>query len=354
MLRRSSRAKSGLKRGVCPLPQRVRDLHRELLAAGWQRNYGTGRGLQFAVVDAHEPRRQPPEWLELRDLRYFLAVAEELNFTRAAERLHLAQQGLSASIRNLEADLGVQLFSRSTRHVTLTAAGEALLAGARHALESAAEAIDAVQRVGSGRAGRLIIGFSTAAGSVPTVRDLIRRFMEAAPDVDVRLVEYDFSDPVAGLLASGSQVAFVFSPMPDESLDALTIFTDLRHVALPKGHPLTEKDELMAADLSGLRWLRVPAPDSPWTRFWFRHPLGEPLTGTEIRTADEWVPAIEAGRGVAFTMPTVMANFPNTEIITRPVIDLEPGAVLLAWRRDDRDPVVQAFVRGARKALEPN
>ena len=81
--------------------------------------------------------------------------------------------------------------------------------------------------------------------------------------------------------------------------------------------------------------LRVPAPDSAWTRFWVRHPLGEPLTGAEIRTADEWVPAIESDRGVAFTLPTVMANFPNTEIVTRPVVDVEPGAVLVAWGSAD-------------------
>ncbi len=302
-------------------------------------------------MDTHEPRRQPPEWLELRDLRYFLAVAEELNFTRAAERLQLAQQALSAAIRNLELDLGVQLFTRSTRHVALTAAGEALMDGARHVLESAAEAVDKVNRVGSGQSGRLIIGFSTAAGSVPKVRNVIRRFSQAAPDVDVRLVEHDFSDPTAGLASGGSQVAFVFSPLPDSRLEAVTVFEDVRHVALPLDHPLAQRQELTTADLSGLAWLRVPAPDSAWTRFWFRHPLGEPQTGAEIRTADEWVPAIEAGRGVAFTMPTVMANFPNTQIATRPVTDLEPGAVLLAWRAEDRDPIVRAFVASARQTM---
>ncbi len=302
-------------------------------------------------MDTHEPRLQPPEWLELRDLRYFLAVAEELNFTRAAERLHLAQQALSAAIRNLELDLGVQLFTRSTRHVALTAAGEALLGGARHVLESAAEAVDKVNRVGAGQSGRLIIGFSTAAGSVPKVRHVIRRFSQAAPDVDVRLVEHDFSDPTAGLASGGSQVAFVFSPLPDKRLETVTVFEDARHVALPLDHPLAQRQELTTADLSGLAWLRVPAPDSAWTRFWFRHPLGEPQTGAEIRTADEWVPAIEAGRGVAFTMPTVMANFPNTQIATRPVTDLESGAVLLAWRAEDRDPIVRAFVASARQTM---
>lgn len=327
-------------------------LFASLEAAEWNVKHRPGVDLQSPVVDTHEPRRQPPEWLELRHLRYFLAVAEELNFTRAAERLHLAQQALSSSIRNLESDLGVRLFSRSTRHVALTAAGEALLAGARHVLASAAEALDDVHRVGTGQAGRLIIGFSTAAGSVPRVREVIRRFSQASPDVDVRLVEFDFSDPTAGLVAGGSQVAFVFNPVPDAGLDSLTVFEDLRHVALPKEHPLALRDELRAADLAGLPWLRVPAPDSPWTQFWFRHPLGEPTVGTEIRTADEWIPAIEAGRGVAFTMPRVMANFPNTEITTRPVVDIEPGSVLLAWRHEDSDPVVQAFVREARDTLE--
>ena len=197
----------------------------------------------------------------------------------------------------------------------------------------------------------MTIGFSTAAGSVPMVRDVIRRFSQGAPGVDVRLVEYDFSDPMAGLGTGGSQVAFVFNPLTDDSLVGITVFEDVRHVALPNGHPLARHGDLRAADLAGLPWLRVPAPDSAWTRFWFRHPLGEPLTGAEIRTADEWVPAIESGRGVAFTLPTVMANFPNTEIVTRPVVDVAPGSVLVAWHRDDRDPIVAAFVRTAREEL---
>lgn len=292
----------------------------------------------------------PPDTLELRELRYFLAVAEELNFTRAAERLHLAQQALSVAIRNLETDLGVQLFIRDTKRVELTSAGAALVSGARHALESAADAVDEVRRVAAGRSGRLIVGFSTATGAVPRVRQVIRRFSEGSPDVDLRLVEHDFADPTAGLHANATQVAFVFAPLPDD-ISSVTVFEELRHVALPRNHALANRSELMSADLSGLSWLRVPAPDSAWTRFWFHHPLGESQVGAEIRTADEWVPAIEGGRGVAFTMPTVMENFPNTEIVTVPVTDLEPGSVRLAWRTEDADPVVAAFVASAKSTL---
>ncbi len=307
--------------------------------------------LQSRLVDVHESGRMPPDTLELRELRYFLAVAEELNFTRAAERLHLAQQALSAAIRNLETDLGVQLFIRDTKRVELTSAGAALVSGARHALESAADAVDQVRRVAAGRSGRLIVGFSTATGAVPKVRQVIRRFSERSPDVDLRLAEHDFSDPTAGLAAGATQVAFIFGPVPDK-ISSVIVFEDLRHVALPSHHPLANRAELTAADLTGLAWLGTPAPDGPWSRFWFQHPLGETRAGAEIRTADEWVPAIEAGRGVAFTMPTVMENFPNTEIVTVPVTDLEPGSVHLAWRTDDADPVVAAFVASARSTLE--
>lgn len=293
----------------------------------------------------------PPETLELRELRYFLAVAEELNFTRAAERVHLAQQALSSAIRKLEADLGVQLFTRSTRHVALTSAGEALVVGARHVLESAADAVDEVHRVAGGRGGRVIIGFSTAIGSVPRVRDVIRRFSQEAPGIDVRLVEHDFSDPTAGLATNATQVAFVFGPLPASDITGLPVIVEPRHVALAASHPLAARTEVTAAELSGMPWLRVPAPDGPWRRFWFSHPLGEPQTGPEIRTADEWVPSIESGRGVAYTMPSVMDNFPNTEIATVPVTDLEPGAILVAWRTDDADPTVAAFVASAEGTL---
>ncbi|HEX7196901.1 MAG TPA: LysR family transcriptional regulator [Candidatus Limnocylindria bacterium] len=293
----------------------------------------------------------PPETLELRELRYFLAVAEELNFTRAAERLHLAQQALSSAVRKLEADLGVQLFTRSTRHVALTSAGEALVVGARHVLESAAEAVDEVHRVAGGRSGRLIIGFSTAIGSVPRVREIIRRFSQESPGIDLRLVEHDFSDPTAGLATNATQVAFVFGPLPTGDLTGLPVLEEPRLVALAATHPLAARTELSVAELSGLPWLRVPAADGPWRRFWFSHPLGETQTGPEIRTADEWVPVIESGRGVAYTLRSVMDNFPNTEIATVPVTGLEPGAILVAWRSEDADPTVTSFVASAKSTL---
>jgi DNA-binding transcriptional LysR family regulator len=288
--------------------------------------------------------------LELRELRYFLAVAEERNFTRAAERLHLAQQALSASVKRLEDRLGVALFARTTRRVELTSAGEILVEEARAVMEAAAHALERVALAAEGRTGRLTVGFSTAAGGVGVVREIIRTFAVGAPDVEIRTVEHDFSDPSAGLADARVGVAFIFGPLPVEGLSSVTLLEEPRLLAVAPEHHLAERDSASAADLEGLPWLRVPAQRGPWPEFWFPRPrTGKP--GPTIRTADEWVTAIESGRGFAFTMATVMENFTTARVRVLPVQDLPPAAVLLAWRTSDADPLVTAFVESALSTL---
>lgn len=281
--------------------------------------------------------------LELRHLRHFVAVADARSFTRAADELHLAQQALSASIRRLEALLGVALFARTTRRVELTAAGEALLEPARATLAAAADAVDRVRLVRDGRSGRLTIGFSTAAGGVGVVREILRRAATAAPEVDLRTVEHDFADPSAGLAEGRTQVAFIFGPPPVEGLASLTLLEEPRLVALPPEHALAGRASVTLDDLGGLPWLQVPAPDGPWPEDWFPRRPGVPV-GPVIRTADEWVTAIEAGRGVAFTMPSVMRNFATARLVVLPVLDAPPARLLLAWRVADADQLVAGFV----------
>ena len=277
-------------------------------------------------------------------MRYFLAVAEELNFTRAAERLHLAQQALSASIRRLEAQLGVALFVRSTRKVELTAAGEVLVDGARAVVAAAADAVERVHQAAQGRSGRITIGFSTAAGGVPIVRQILRQFAQSAPGVDIRTEEHDFSDPSAGLADGSVDVAFIFGPPPVEGLSSVTLVREDRVLAIRPEHPLAERTVVHPDDLRDLPWLRVPADRGPWPAFWFRRE-GDGPVGPVIKTADEWVAAIEAGRGVAFTMPTVMQDFTTARITVVPVQGLEPAEVLLAWRQDRSGPLVRSLVR---------
>ncbi len=287
--------------------------------------------------------------IELRQMRYFLAVAEELNFTRAAERLHMAQQALSASIRRLEAQLGVPLFVRTTRRVELSPAGEVLVDGARAVVAAVADAVERVQQVAAGRSGRITIGFSTAAGGVPIVRHIIRTFTESSPDVDIRTEEHDFSDPSAGLADGSVDVAFIFGPHPVDGLSSVTLVEEDRLLAIRPEHRLAAGTAVTADDLGDLPWLRVPADRGPWSAFWFRSE-GDGPVGPVIKTADEWVTAIEAGRGVAFTMPTVMQNFTTARIKVLPVVGLAPAQVLMAWRRDRSGPLVQALVAVSRDA----
>jgi DNA-binding transcriptional LysR family regulator len=297
-------------------------------------------------VDEHPDPAPGLDAIELRQLRYFLAVAEELNFTRAAESLHLAQQALSASIRRLEDQLGVALFVRNTRKVELTSAGEVLVDGARAVVAAASDALERVHQVSEGRSGRLTIGFSTAAGGVPIVRDIIRRFSEEGPEVDIRTKEHDFSDPSAGLAEGSVQVAFIFGPLPIDGLSSITLLEEPRLLAVRPDHPFATRESVTPDELRDLPWLRVPAGRGPWPDFWFPRATKGPL-GPVIRTADEWVTAIEAGRGFAFTMPTVMQNFTTARVRVIPVDDLRPAAVLLAWRSASPDPLVKAFVSSA-------
>ncbi len=302
------------------------------------------------MPDDHDPLPNL-DGIELRQMRYFLAVADDLNFTKAAEGLHLAQQALSASIRRLEEQLGVALFVRSTRKVELTVAGEVFVEGARAVVAVAADAIERVHQVAEGRRGRLTIGFSTAAGGVAIVRRIIRTFAEQAPAVDVRTVEHDFADPTAGLADGSVDTAFIFGPLPVDGLHSMPLATEARLLAVRPEHPMAARSSVTRADLDGLPWLRVPAEPGPWTDFWFPDPHPGPSAPT-IRTADEWVTAIEAGRGVAYTMPVVMANFPTARITVVPIEGLSPAEVLLAWPAGSPDPLVHALLRIAQEEVD--
>jgi DNA-binding transcriptional LysR family regulator len=306
-------------------------------------------------VPTQPPGRWPPievdPPVDLRELRYFLAVAEELNFTRAAARLHVAQQALSTAIREMEQTLGVRLFSRSTRHVALTSAGEQLVPAARRILADVGEAVQVVQEAAAGRRGRLVVGAAIAVHGASIVREAIRRFGERSPDIDLQVVGYDHSDPSAGLASGTSQAAFVLGPLSVEGMASVTVLREERHVLLPAHHPLARRPRLRAADLAGLPWLRVPAPESAWTRFWFQHPLGEPATGPEIRSGVEWVPAVEFGRGVIATLPSLVADYLPTQIVSVPIVDIEPGSVLLAWPAENPEPLVEGLVEAVRETL---
>lgn len=176
-----------------------------------------------------------------RDLRYFTSVAEELSFTRAAERLFVSQPALSKQIRMLEKQLGVVLFERDRRTVRLTAVGEALLPHARAVLAAWQAAEAAVEEAKTAERCTLVIGMSTSPGRglLPALRT---RLISRYPDAQPVLHQVNWADPTAGLADGSSDVAFVWLPLPDDDrYQYAVVAREPRLVALPDGHPLAAR-----------------------------------------------------------------------------------------------------------------
>src|SRR6266446_9633282 len=227
--------------------------------------------------------------MELRHLRYFVAVAEERHFGRAAERLGISQPPLSQQIQSLERELGTQLFHRIPRRLELTNAGEVLLEEARWILARAEQAVRNVERAGRGELGRLCIGFTFAASFNAFVPAAIRSFQQTYPSVSVTLREDDSEALCRALLEGDGDVAFIRPPASDPlriQLDAL--FDEAMMVALPTGHPLEKSTAIPLAALSGQPFIPTPGGSPPRStttslraagkpgsrRSWCRRPAG--------------------------------------------------------------------------------
>jgi DNA-binding transcriptional LysR family regulator len=196
--------------------------------------------------------------MELRQLEYFVAVAEEANFTRAAERVHISQSGVSAQIRKLERDLGATLIDRSGRTAGLTAAGDAALEHARAALASVDAVRHAVDDVKGLLRGRLVVGM-VSAGTVPGLFDALAAFHRAHPAVEIALVE-DNSDRLIEHVRSGAMdLALVGAAgTSPPGLDALTIVSEPVVAAVAIGHPLARRRRVALADISAYPIVCLP------------------------------------------------------------------------------------------------
>jgi DNA-binding transcriptional LysR family regulator len=213
--------------------------------------------------------------LELRHLRYFLAVAEELNFSRAAERLHIAQPALSAQIRSLETQLGCELFSRTTRKVDLTAAGELLLADAREIVERADRAAAKVTAAARGDRGALRVAFA-AHGAGETSNEIFRRFAEEHPGIDVELVESATLEGLQQLVADHeADAAFAWLPVLHHELESEIVFSERKAVAMHPEHLLAAQDEVRPEDLESEPIVSSWEHYSPaTTAYWLAPPPG--------------------------------------------------------------------------------
>lgn len=291
-----------------------------------------------------------------RDLRYFVAVAEELHFTRAAERLYVSQPALSKQIRALERQLGAELFRRDQHGVALTGAGEALLPHARRVLAAWEAGAAAVEAAKAAQRSTLVVGMSTSPGRGGLLPAIRSRFTAAHPEVTVRLRQMSWDDPTAGLSDGTTDVAFVWLPLPDEERYAWTVVAEEpRLLALPESHPLAAHTEIDFADLLDEPFLALPSSAGRLRDHWlaldarFGRP---PRIGAEISGAEETYEALVAGLGVCLVAEGNAPLITLGGVTTRRVRGIGPSRYALAWRREDANrPLVTEYAQACRATV---
>ena len=300
--------------------------------------------------------------MELRDLRYFVAVAEEGHITRAAARLGIQQPPLSQQIKALEAELQVQLLRRKPRGVELTQAGEALLGEARGILRQLDHAVAATRRTGRGEAGRIGLGFTSSASFHPFVPHAIRRYRAAHPLVALSLEESGTGELVEALLAERLDAAFVRSPIglgaggPAAGIAVHSVLEEPMVAGLPAGHPLARAGR-------GALALAALAAE---TFILYRRPLGpglydaiiaacqgagfSPQIGQEAPRMLATLSLVAAGLGVSL-VPQSMRRLRVHGVLYRPLAaDCRLVAPLnLAFRRGESAPAARRFIALARQ-----
>ncbi|MGL5860939.1 MAG: LysR family transcriptional regulator [Phycicoccus sp.] len=276
---------------------------------------------------------------DLRSLRSFVAVAEELHFGRAARRLFLAQPSLSAQISRLERLLGARLFDRDRHHVALTDAGTALLPEARRALLAAERAAAAVQRVTSRPAGRLVVGCCGAAAQ-DYAAPVFGGFTDTFPDVVLEVRHARATEPMAGLDAGRVDAVITWQQPPAPGLTSRTLLRDRWHAVVPERHRLATRDDIQVDDLTDSpRLPLIPQPlDSGW---WEGEPPSEDRAFESYESASA---AVLAGRGVA-AIPGTAARLYGQPGLVYPRISGAPDAVaVVIWADGQPRPVLQAFL----------
>lgn len=286
--------------------------------------------------------------MELRHLRYFVAAAEEQNFHRAAERLHVAQPALSRRVRDLEIELGLDLFERRLKRVYLSPAGRSYLEDVRQVLKEIDDAAIKSRRIAQGDAGVLNLGFPETVVRHAMVARSFRQFRASFPDVELNLNPLTPALSLEGVRQGGVDAAFVFNrPVGDAEIAHLSISTEKWMLAMPSSHPLAGQGRLRLIDLANEPFI------------WSRRELAPPLYDSLIAgcqtgglspniiqyTVNESTKLhlVAAGMGISFVMS--LAQYQSSDVVIREVDDLKSTVHLdLIWRAHDGSPPVRRFV----------
>ncbi|MGW0693747.1 LysR family transcriptional regulator [Streptomyces sp. NPDC002738] len=284
--------------------------------------------------------------LDLRKLRYFVAVAEELHFGRAAERLHITQPVLSRQIRSLEDELGAEVFNRDRRGTLLTPAGEQLLEDAVPLLASAQALVRRVKSAAQGTQ-TLTIGFMPGI----TVTPAMVAFTAHHPNVNVRLLRTTWDDQVEVLLDGRADVGIVRLPIDQHGLQVRPLFQEPRIVLLPVGHPLADRKSVAITDLASEHLLQDPNVVPEWRDVALELRDKHRPEVPAIHQVEEKLELVAAGAGIC-VIPLSTANFyTRPDVIALRVDDIGPNEVALAWAATRHSPLIRDFAQAAAESL---
>ena len=293
--------------------------------------------------------------MELRHLRYFVAVGEEQHYGRAARRLRVAQPALSRQIQDVEEELGFKLFERLPRGVKLSAAGKLFLDDARRILQDVNEAAARAARVALGRSGTLRVGFTESASWQGVVPESFRRFREMRPDAELQLQASASLDQVEAIRSGRLDAGFVFNvPKADPELKQLPVAVQRIELAALRRHPLTRLKPLRLRDLTEAKFVWFPRLASPalydrLMRECFRGGLKSPHIVQEGLDEATILSLVATGLGVGWVFGSARWRCPKSVVIM-PVVDLNlPQPLALAWRRDNDSPLLASFVDEVRR-----
>jgi DNA-binding transcriptional LysR family regulator len=291
----------------------------------------------------------------LHHLRYFVAVAEEGNVSRAADRLRIAQPSLSAQIKYLERHIGTPLFQRHSRGVELTRAGALFLADARKSIKAADAAVAAARAASHDEAGTLRVGFIVGTQVEPTSR-ILSAFRQRYPAATLELTECNFSDPSAGLNSGDVDIAFIMPPITHNGLGIREIYHVPRVAVISAGHRLASRATISVHELFDDPWIVAETSDTICRDFWLAtgHRAGRPpKLGQTTKSIDKFIQLAIAGQVVGLAAAWVEDAFARTGIRFIPVIDVEPAVTAIAWRPRSLTPLAERLLTIAAEHSPP-
>jgi DNA-binding transcriptional LysR family regulator len=288
----------------------------------------------------------PPADLDLRLVRYFVAVAERRHFGRAAADLRIAQPSLSRQVRRLEQQLGTRLLDRTSQGTRLTEAGEVFLLRAKALLRSAAQAAAATRA--AAQPSRVTIGFTSGLIITPAVRELRHQH----PDAEVHAMHLPWNEPRDALLEHRADAVVTRLPIRTDGLHVTILYDEPRVLLVPRSHRLAGKESVTLDDIADEPMPRLP--DAAWNSYWRIDPRpdGTPAPdGPLVNAVEDKLELIAAGQAVAIVSAGLRADSLHPDLTTVTLVDVDPSHVVLATRASDRGRLVAAFRKIAKDCL---